>query len=657
MAGWPIFRAAHAFWTARGGSSRGRAGRPLPKLGAALAALLSSTLAAAEEEAWQTQLTEQAALIYNGDNRDTRSGDITTKTNDSFSLLNNRLDAQASRGSLVLSLRLDHLIFFSRPDPVRIGLDLTELRTQQGGAGPSEPDDAAFFRQKTFEAGNDLSNRHIDWLIPAKYSASYDLALDATGSARLKSTLGDFHAQFGRGLVLSVRKQDGNDTTIRGARLVTSLRKDDLRLGLTLLAGTGNPLRVDEQSGRYLGVHPKRARGLALLTEAGMPRAIDTDYVPLTEECATSGTCSFVPDELYGAQLEVAPVGVQLSSQASLLRRPETIDQNLVRASRQILTASQGLEVPSLGEFASLYFEGAGQVREPDVDSAEALRKDGYALYGNVDLFYEAVQLSFEGKHYRAFFPLSAGVSVARAREFSPVRYSQVPTTEPVWNTSQFENFNTCVSGGRSRVDVHLGQRASVFAWLGRYDSWAESVANENCVISEDRRNRIWDLATGTELSSADRRSKSVLSVGLRDDVTARALVPGPEGSRVFYREAYCRYDLLFHVEGPYSVQLQGWHRYRNQAVGGPAEPWVAGEHSTALELAPFGNLAFGVEYDTNPLTPDLYFNGQLSYRINSASNLTLFAGQRRGALRCVAGVCRIFPPFEGARLDLTWRP
>jgi hypothetical protein len=35
---------------------------------------------------------------------------------------------------------------------------------------------------------------------------------------------------------------------------------------------------------------------------------------------------------------------------------------------------------------------------------------------------------------------------------------------------------------------------------------------------------------------------------------------------------------------------------------------------------------------------------------------VNLFVGQRRGAVRCVSGVCRRFPPFEGARLELTSR-
>ena len=43
-------------------------------------------------------------------------------------------------------------------------------------------------------------------------------------------------------------------------------------------------------------------------------------------------------------------------------------------------------------------------------------------------------------------------------------------------------------------------------------------------------------------------------------------------------------------------------------------------------------------------------------YRFAAGSNLRLFVGQQRGAFRCASGVCRFFPPFEGARAELTLR-
>ena len=297
-------------------------------------------------EAWNYQLTNQSAAVYNGDNRDTLSGDVSRFTNDDWGFLADRIDAQASRGNFVLSVRLDGYLFVARPNPVQIGLDMVELRGNEGGPGPGEPSDPEFFRQKVYEAGNDLSNRTISWLIPAKYAATY------RGDV-VQATIGDFYAQFGRGFVLSVRKEDAlaSDTTIRGARLGTSIKLDTTRIKTTLLAGSGNPLRVDETSGRYLGVDESALKGFQFVTEAGMPRAIDTDYAPDTGDCLTSGTCSYAPDNLYGAQIEVAPRGMKFSTQASLLTRHTILSDDVVRAATHMLMASQAVELNSLVDF------------------------------------------------------------------------------------------------------------------------------------------------------------------------------------------------------------------------------------------------------------------------------------------------------------------
>ena len=85
-------------------------------------------------------------------------------------------------------------------------------------------------------------------------------------------------------------------------------------------------------------------------------------------------------------------------------------------------------------------------------------------------------------------------------------------------------------------------------------------------------------------------------------------------------------------------------------------EPWFQGEHYTALKIAPKWVLSQGIEYTTQLGFPTYYFNGAILYRFTSDSNLRIFAGQQRGGLKCVSGICKVFPPFEGARVELTLR-
>ncbi len=614
------------------------------------AALLATTLLA-EAGAFEAgpvgetpvtvDVTNASSVAVNVDNRNTRAGAAETRTDDDWAYWYNRLNVQATWKDFEAGFRLDSAWFLTRPSPAGVGLDM--LRDRNGIlAPPFVAADADFFVQKTLEAGDDLSSRYINWVYPAKVYVGYT-------SPHVEVTVGDFYAELGRGLVLSVRKLDelSSDTTVRGGRVTGRVRAGDVRLKLTGLGGTMNPLRLDEASGRYLSVDGSVTEGFDKLTEVGMPRTIDTFFDP-------SPSPSYAPDHLFGAQLEGSLKKVKLAVQGSLLDRQPAVNQDIVRTADTMLTGSVSASFPDLFGHGAAYVEVAGQQLQhsqtPEVDLG------GHAVYGSLALFAKPLSLTTELKHYRSFFPLAANVDLSQAPEFAVVQYSSPPTTEAFWVDTEFGDFNTCTTGGRSKLDVELGDDESVFAWVGRYDTWAESASNETCRTSDDDLNRVWDFAVGTEITSQERQSRAEAVVGSRIDETDRRISDGRGlETHVFYEEVYVRYDVIRALGGPFSLQLQGWHRRRRQTLGGPNETYTQAQHVTGFGWDKL-TMSFGVELDTDPATPRRYFNGQAKYNITSGSNVALFVGQRRGGLRCVSGVCRIFPPFEGGRLDLTIR-
>jgi hypothetical protein len=589
-------------------------------------------------------ITESSTISYNFDNRDTRPNQVPTRANDDWGLFYNRLNVLANGGAWQVGVRVDNAWFFRYPNPTQIGLDLVNSRPPSAG-GASAPD---YFRQKVDEAGVELSNRYIDWLYPAKYSASYS-------NPALEVNLGDGYVQFGRGLVLSLRKLDelASDTTLRGARVTGRLKSGDSTLRATAIAGILNPLRIDPASGRYLGV--VQSSGLVGILDAGMPRAVASDFAPDTGNCSNFATCSYAPDRIYGGQVEVSRGAQKLGLQASLMDRDSPLANDVVRSSRRIATGSVSLELSDLGGHGAAYLEAALQDLTQNGPTTPKLQP-GQALYLSVSVQAGFVDLLFEGKHYRRFFPLLANVSPLRAREFSTVAASAPPTTEALFTDTEFESFNTCVSGGRLRADIALSPIVSAYTWLGYYESFDESVANDACTVSSATRNRVWDMASGFELSRPDHSAKANLSIGGRADDSDHTLASDRGPTRVFYREIYTRHQASSALGGPFSVELQGWHRRRHQTVGGPVGSWSEGDELLGLDYGARWSMALGFSYDTNPAVPKTYVNGQLGYRVSSDSRVSLFVGQRRGALRCVGGVCRVFPPFEGASLDLTLR-
>jgi len=615
--------------------------------GAALCLVLGASSASALEplrvgdRSVLVEVTEATSVIYNADNRDTRSGDVPSVANDHAGFVYNRLNLSATSAPFRASLRLDGAWFFTSPSPDSIADELVSRSGLEGDAR------AEFYRLKATEAGIELSNRYIDWLYPAKYTLSY-----ATRDFEL--ALGDSTVQLGRGLVLSVRKVDelSSDTTVRGARLNARFGSGATRLRLTAVGGSLNPLRIDEASGRYLATHGSVTPGFVAVTEAGMPRAVSTDFVPDAGECARHGTCSYAPDRVLAGGAEVELPAVKLGTQASWLLRQETLSRDVVRSAERILTASQSVELVRVGDAGNVYVEAALQ----KLSHGEAASREpelGHAVYLAASWADQAFSVLVEAKHYRRFFPLLANVSTSRAREFSLLQYNAPPTTEEVLNDTQFENFNTCVTGGRVRGEAHLTRRDSARAWLGRYSTWAESVSNTDCELRRAYENRIWDAAVGFEHRLQG--GKLDVSIGTRFDDAGRDLDTPSGATRVFYREENLRYTAAVPLGGPFALELDGVHRRRRQTLGGPDGAWFEGQHTASVEWGERLAAGVGFEYDDHA-TAETYFNTQWSYRPADAVVLGLFLGQRRGALRCVGGVCRIYPPFEGARLDATVR-
>jgi hypothetical protein len=388
------------------------------------------------------------------------------------------------------------------------------------------------------------------------------------------------------------------------------------------------------------------------LTEAGMPRAVTTDFVRDPGNCAAFATCSYAPDRVIAGQLTLGLDRVKLGTQGSFLARQAALNNDSVRSADAIATVSQSLELASADGNASFQVEAATQKLGHTNGTREL--PAGHAVYASATFALAPVALLVEAKHYRRFFPLLANVNVANAREYAQLAWSAPPTAEASFVDTEFGSSNTCVTGGRARGDVALARGVSVFGWFGYFRTFGE-VPNDRCETAAVYRNDIVDVASGFELRSRDGRSRATITGGARFDDADDQLEPEVRQSRA-YRELYTRYDAVRALGGPFTLELQGFHRRRRRPLEGTPVPWFEGEHTTGLGVGAGLSFAVGVEYDTNLQPPDAYLNGLVRFRPTPDSSVSLFAGQRRSSLRCVGGVCRVVPGFEGVRLDASVR-
>lgn len=637
-------------------------------------------------------VTNTSFVSYRFDNRDDSKLVVLTQANDDYGEWLDRLNIQATWWRFRVGVRVDSALFFLTPTRDDIVATVADQRPILEAEAKKTNQDARQLAITTNEYQNnffrELHSRYRRAIYPSKLFVGYT-------QPGVDLTFGDFYAQLGRGLVFSVRKIDelAVDTTVRGGKVVADRRVGPLNLGATLLAGQMNPIRVDQNSGR-------RLNGSGSPFFFGFPTggdlevySHDADGKPVA--IIDPARPSYLEDSVFGGSVEVGTKWASVAGNAVALLRDTTPPDGFAvtgqsRLHDQIVNFGGSVNVPSILKHGDLYVEVAGQQMRKGVAPAKE-DVSGYAVYVNASANAGPVAFSLEGKHYRRFFPLAAKIDTTSpghgAPEYSLVNYSQPPTAEPIYTQIVGGSPGNCITGGRARVDFRFNRETSVYYWLGRYTSWSENPGrlNPECVISKEDQTNTWDTAVGVDIALEGGKTHAKAWVGaratdheLQEDVTQA----GP--TKVFYHEGYVRYDLVKHLAGRFSLQFQGFHRRRFEPIAF-AKPWNEGENYTALQWSPHISAIFGYEYlardDCQPERPATlsrelrpaknlchYVSGGLQWRAGTEgtgakkalqqvfNSVSVFVGQQRAALRCVSGVCRQFPPFEGARLEITSR-
>ena len=355
------------------------------------------------------------------------------------------------------------------------------------------------------------------------------------------------------------------------------------------------------------------------------------------------------------------------------------------------------IKVPPIEDTVDMYFEGVGQMamegRVSGLDAnGDPIRESdtqGYSIYGNVNFTLGPVSTTLEAKHYHNYLLLGGNIDNADlafgAREYNIITYSRPPTIESIY-TEPIGSPDVCSTGGRARVDLSLDDETRVYGWAAHIVSFTEinpdlerdtdgdSESDLTCTPeglnaqgvdrTRARRTNTWDGAAGGEIDLQDGKTHYWGWVGVRNtDRAVPAESPEVGLTDTFYREQYVRYDFNQYLAGDFSLSALGYHRRRFEPDQIPTG-WHEGENLLALNWSPHFSFIFGYEYQTRPGLPTHYFNGAIQYRSKSQDTwydqltdlVRLYVGQRRAALRCVGGVCRVFPAFEGAKFELTSR-
>ncbi len=414
---------------------------------------------------------------------------------------------------------------------------------------------------------------------------------------KLKLTLGDYFKQLGRGLVLSLRKVDelGVDVSLRGGDLNWS----GSRVQSSLFAGRVNPANVDLVSQRYLE---------------------DTD------------------DIMVGGHTRVS-LGhdVYIGAHALFMEREEPLlaeagdDRNL--------TGGVTFEVPSLTDWLSVYVEGNIQ----QIERAGEISHKATANYVAIDVTPDGWAFLIEGLHLDGLdhdtlgFEQLGGRNLATDQRF---RYNNIPTLERIdMEVSNVED----VTGGRLRAE--------------RFFLEGDLVLHVNGLFKlEDRGEgdaevRVLHGFGGIEYVYGGGASRFTTNGGYRQTQnTARG--------QVIKVVSHWDLDWVHHLTGAYGVHLQSLNQLRElEQRQGVLDDNIRGSTLLSVDKAGLGSLTFELGYDTQSQRDrTLFYAGILLWNAADWLQVRSTVGTQRGGIKCIAGICRNFPEFSGAKLDLIIR-
>jgi hypothetical protein len=417
-------------------------------------------------------------------------------------------------------------------------------------------------------------------------------------------TAGDSYVSFGRGLALSVRKLDelGSDTTVRGANITWRGRDHSL----AVVAGVSNINNVDEASGRRAG------DTLDVITGMRGQLRLDSGYT-----LGAHGVLVAFRDPLVMA-VPGEPV--------------ETY------ADRWIMVGPT-FDAPRLSDRLGVYAEAIGQLRD--------IGDRGYGLYGSATYRDGRASWLFELK---AYGDLDVVRPTMEASEFDVVQYNSAPTLERVGQQLEHAQRNTL--GARARADWRYSSSLLAFANLAvarDYDGYPILIDDDTPPL--DMAATITDPYAGAETRWDDARSLARVTLGWR------TVVADMTGDRV-RGDRHIELDVTKALAPRVGLELHAQHNerlyYHPPLI---KERYREGTVQASLRWAPVFAIGAIYDYTTQAQQPKTsYVSATAEWRPSAAFQFRAQAGASRGGLKCVSGVCRELPPFEGIKLTATLR-
>jgi peroxiredoxin len=288
---------------------------------------------------------------------------------------------------------------------------------------------------------------------------------------------------------------------------------------------------------------------------------------------------------------------------------------------------SLSLEIADIGGMAEVYGEFS-LIRRRTYDAETPI--NGHGLYVGSKLHMGRFSLLLELKDYREL-------------NFEYGRPPLLESEELEILADQFDLDRTDVSGYSARLDYYSPASATLFyAKFLRVD---DDPDDHRLYGAYDR--EIAHVLAGVEKKFSRGGYLHGLAGWRWENATSDAFMS--TDGRTFHHQLNANWPLG-----------QGWSLegdWKHKVFDGQGYDYAEIRAGLSLHRSPRWVLTALYERTTDPAVvfmtgKENWWAGQLEVRFAGGHSLRLFVGGTKGSMKCAGGVCRLFPPFEGVRLE-----
>ena len=294
---------------------------------------------------------------------------------------------------------------------------------------------------------------------------------------------------------------------------------------------------------------------------------------------------------------------------------------------RRVDTGSVSLELPEIWNVASVYGEYS-VMRRQEYGAETAV--DGHGLYLASKLHAGRFSLLLELKDYRQL-------------NFEYGRPPLLESEELDILADQFDLDRTDITGYAARLDYYAP--ASETLLYAKFLGVDDSPEDHRQYGSYDR--EIGHVFGGLEKKFAGGGYLNALA-GYRWETDTSVAFMSTNGQTL-----HDQINVNWPLGSGWSLEAD----WKHKDFEGPDYAYYEIRSALSLHRSPRWVASVLYERTTDPAVvfmsgKENWWAGQLEVKLPGGHSLRLFVGSTKGSMKCAGGVCRLFPPFEGVRLE-----